>query len=77
VDAHRLAQLSKQIIDEYRQARDVIHMRVRDDHIADSLLLRFSQGDANAAGIDRDAIIDHKASEALRGIRALRIERTW
>ena len=49
-----------------------------DDHIADSLLLTFSQSDADAAGIDRDAIVDHKASEALRGIRAaLGIERTW
>jgi hypothetical protein len=34
---------------------------VGNDHIADGATLGFGQGDADAAGIDGDAIIDQKA----------------
>ena len=78
MNANRLAKLAKQVINKYRQAGDVIHVRMSDDHITDRTPLRFIQGDAYAARIDGHAIVDHKASQALRGIRvALRIERTW
>jgi len=48
------------------------------DYVTDRTPLGFIQGDANAARIDGYAIVDHKASQALRRTRAaLRIERTW
>ena len=78
MDANRLTQLPEYIIDEYWQAGDVIHVRMRDDDIADATLLRFVKRNADAAGIDRDAIIDHKACKALRETSAtLRGERAW
>ncbi len=51
---------------------------MRDNNITDCSPLGFIQRDANAARIDGHAIVDYKASQALRRIRAaLRIERAW
>jgi len=56
----------------------MVHVRMRDDNVTDRPPLRLIQRNANAARIDGHAIVDHKASQALRGICvALRIERTW
>ena len=56
----------------------MIHVRVSNDNVTDRTPLGFIQGDANAAGVDGHAIIDHKASQALRRVgAALGIERTW
>src|SRR5437764_11556666 len=43
----------------------MIHVRMGHDHIKHRAALRFSQGNANAAGIDCDAIVDEKAGQAL------------
>jgi len=52
-------------------------VRVGNDNVTDRTPLGFIQGDANAAGVDGYAIIDHKASQALRRVgAALGIERT-
>lgn len=61
-----LGQFTKKIINENWQARDVIHVGVRDDNVANGLTLSLSQGEADTAGIDSHAIVDEKAGQALR-----------
>ena len=78
MNTNGLAKFAKQVINEYRQTGDVIHVRMGHDHITDRTPLGFIQGDANAAGVDGHAIVDHKAGQALRRVgAALGIERTW
>ena len=78
MNSNGLPKFAKQVINEYRQTGDVIHVRMGHDDITDGTPLGFTQGDANAARVDRHAIIDHKASQALRRVgAALGIERTW
>ena len=78
MNTNGLAKFAKQVINKYRQAGDVIHVRMGDDYIADRTPLGFTQGDADAAGIDGHAIVDHKAGQALRRVGAAAgIERTW
>jgi hypothetical protein len=36
----------------------MIHVRMRDDHVAHLAALRFRQSDPDAAGVNRDAFID-------------------
>jgi len=56
----------------------MVHVRMGNNHVTDRTPLGFIQGDANAARVDGHAIIDHKASQALRRVgAALGIERTW
>src|SRR5712691_1366956 len=66
MNAYGLFQFAKQIVDKDWQARDVIHMRMRDDHVANRVALIFAESDADASGIDADAVIDQKASQTLR-----------
>src|ERR1043165_6886464 len=66
VNPDGLGQFTKKIVNENGQARDVIHVGVRDDNVANGLTLSFSQGEADAAGIDGHAIVDEKAGQALR-----------
>ena len=61
-----MLQLGKKIVDKYRQTCDVIHVRVSDDDVAHLATLSVSQGDRDAARIDRDPVIDEKTSETLR-----------
>ena len=78
MNTNGLAKFAKQVINKYRQAGDVVHVRMSDDNVTNRPPLGFVQGDANAARIDGYAIVDHKAGQALRGIRAaLRIKGTW
>ena len=56
----------------------MIHVRMGHYDITNCTPLGFTQGDADAARVDGHAIIDHKASQALRRVgAALGIERTW
>ena len=70
MDANWLAQLTEQIINKYRQTRDMIHVRVSDDDVAHAALLRIAKRNTNAAGIDGDAIVDDEAGKTLRQTRA-------
>jgi hypothetical protein len=67
MNAYGLFQFAKQIVDKDWQARDVIHMRMRHDHVADRAALIFAESETYAPGINADAVIDQKASQALRG----------
>jgi len=62
MNAYGLFQFAKQIVDKDWQACDVIHVRMRHDHIADRTALIFTEGDTDAPGIDADAVVDQKAS---------------
>ena len=62
VDVNGLREFAKQIVDINRQAGNVVHVRVRDNNIAHGLPLRFGKSDADAAGVNGDAVIDDKAS---------------
>ena len=66
VDADRLMKVTEQVIDKDRQAGDVIHVRMGDNHIADATLLRVAKRNSNTAGVDTDPVINHKAGKALR-----------
>ena len=70
MNTNGLAKFAKKIINEYRQAGDVIHMRMGNNHIADGALLGITKRNANAAGIDSYAIVDDKAGQTLRGTGA-------
>ena len=65
VNANRLSQLAKKIINEDRQARDVVHVRMRDDNVANGLSLTLGQRETDAARIDTDAVVDQEARQAL------------
>ena len=72
-----LLQFGKQVVNEDRQAGNVVHVWVRDNHIPHSSALSVSRRDADTAGIDRHTIVYEKAGQTLRRIRAAaRIERT-
>jgi hypothetical protein len=70
VNANWLFQFGKQIVNIDWQTGDVIHVRMGYDHVSHGASLRFAQGDSDAAGIDRYPVVNHKASETLRGIGA-------
>ena len=77
VDPNGLLQFRKQVVDKDRQAGNVVHVRVRDNHITHSSALSLGRGDADTAGINRHSIINEKAGQTLRRIRAAAgIERT-
>jgi hypothetical protein len=75
--ANRLLQFGKQVINEDRQAGNVVHVWVRDNHITHGSALRVRRGDADTTGINSHSIVDQKAGQTLRRIRAAAcIERT-
>jgi hypothetical protein len=68
MNANRLFQLTEKVVNKDRQARNMIHVRVRDDNVADLTPLGFVQRNADAPGINRYAIIDQETGQALRRI---------
>ena len=70
MDANRLAQLAEQIVNKYRQTRNMIHVRVSDDDVAHAALLRIAKRNTDAAAIDGHAIVDNEAGKTLRGTGA-------
>src|SRR5439155_14770592 len=70
VDADRLFQLAEEFVNEYRQAGNMIHMRMRDDDIADGSALRFSRRNTNTTGVDGDAGVNNETRQPLRRINA-------
>ena len=70
MNANWFAQVAKKIVDKDWQAGDMIHVWVSDDDVAHRALLRFGERNANAARVNRYAIIDDEASKALRGAGA-------
>src|SRR3954454_25179868 len=72
-----LFELTKEIVNKDWQTGDVVHVRMRDNHVPHRLALGFRKSNPKTAGIDRDAVIDEKACQALRRSRAAAgIERT-
>ena len=65
VNAHRLLQRRKQIIDEDREACDVVHVWVSDDDVAHVIPLLFGKSHRDAAGIDGHARIDEETRKTL------------
>jgi hypothetical protein len=65
VNAHGFGQEREMIVNEDGQRRHVIHVRVCDDHVADSFVLRFGEAEGDASGIDGDAVVDEKTGEPL------------
>ena len=63
-----LFQFAKQIVDKDRQAGNVIHVGMRHDYVAHRAALCFVQRNAEAAGVNRDAVVNQEASQALRRI---------
>ena len=51
-------QLAKQIINKDRQARDVIHVRVRNDYVAHGTSLRVAQRQTNTACVHCYLVVD-------------------
>jgi hypothetical protein len=45
-------------------------MRVRDDYVADLTALGFGKRNADTAGINRNAIVNEEAGQALRRVSA-------
>ena len=48
----------------------MVHVGMRNDHIPDQAALRVGEGDAQAARIYGNAIVDQKAGQALRRVCA-------
>jgi hypothetical protein len=65
VDAHRFLQRWIQIVDEYRQTGDMVHVRMSDDDVSDFVALLVVERDRDAAGVNRHAIVDQKTSQTL------------
>ena len=65
MNANRLFQFAKKIVDKDWQAGNVIHVRVRNDDVADLAALGIVKRNADAAGINSDALIDKEAGQAL------------
>lgn len=70
MNANRFAKLAEQVVNKYRETGNVIHVRMGDNHIAHAALLRVAERNPNAAGVDGDAVINHKAGKALRQTNA-------
>jgi hypothetical protein len=58
VYANRPFEIRKQIVDEQRQPRNVIEMSVSKNDIADLPAVIVGGREAEAAGVDRDAVVD-------------------
>jgi hypothetical protein len=65
VDAHRLVQRGIEIVDEDREAGDVVHVRVRNDDVPDFGPLFVCKSNRDASGIDRNTVVDQKAGQTL------------
>jgi hypothetical protein len=64
-----------EVINEDREARDVVHVRMRDDYVANCAPLFGIQSDGDTAGINCHTVIDQKTSQALlKGCATLGIE---
>ena len=70
MNANRLSQLAEEIVNKDWQACDMVHVRMSDNDVAHGLPLCFRQRKADAAGVDRHAIVDKEAGQALRRRRA-------
>jgi hypothetical protein len=53
------------IVDEDGQRRHVIHVWMRDNHIADALVLRIRERKGDASGVNGDTVVDEKAGQSL------------
>jgi len=58
VNADWLFNFREKIVHVNRQAGDMIHVRMRDDHVAHFAALYFRQSDPDAAGVNGDAFVD-------------------
>ena len=58
VNADWLFNFREKIVHVNRQAGDMIHVRMRDDHVAHLAALRVRQSDPDAAGVNGDAFVD-------------------
>jgi hypothetical protein len=58
---------AEHVVYEDGHARDVIHVRMRDDDVADCIALPVSQGERDASGVNGDSVIYQKTGQALLG----------
>jgi hypothetical protein len=58
VDPHRLLQTRIKIVDENREACDMVHVRVRNDDVFDFRPLIVGQSNGDTAGVNRHAVVD-------------------
>jgi hypothetical protein len=58
VNPHRLLQTRIQIIDEYRQGSDMVHVRMSDDYVFDEGPPIVRQSKRDTAGVNRYAVVD-------------------
>ena len=65
MDAHGFGEKREMIVDEDGQRRHVIHVRVRDDDIADGFVLRVGEAEGDASGIHGDAVVNQKTGQPL------------
>jgi hypothetical protein len=65
MDANRLFQGIEEVVHENRQAGDVIDMGMRNDDVPNCLSLFWAEGQGDAAGVNRDAIIYYETCETL------------
>jgi hypothetical protein len=70
MNPNRFSQFAEKIIDKNREARDVIHVRVRHDNVAYGLALSLGQRESYAARIHRHPIVNQKAGQPLRRRRS-------
>ena len=66
MNTNRFVKLAEEVINKDRETGDVIHVRMGNDHIAHAALLGVAERNPNTAGVDGDAVINHKAGKALR-----------
>lgn len=65
MNTDRFLQSGIEIINEDRQAGDVVHVWVSDNDVPHSLALVGREGDGNAARIDSNALVNQEACESL------------
>ena len=66
MNANRLSQLAEKIVNKDWQACDMVHVRMSDNDVPHGLPLCFRQRKADAARVDRHAIVDQETGQALR-----------
>jgi hypothetical protein len=65
VDADGFGEKREMIVYEDGERRHVIHVRVRDDDVANGFVLRVGEAEGDASGIHGDAVVYEKTGEPL------------
>ena len=69
---------AEKVVDEDRQTRNMIHVRVRDNDVTYDAALRIREGDGDTSGVNGHTVIDEETCQPLlRGRAAMIVERAW